>query len=162
LQRLSRVDLDRPENALPCLDCQAQAFTLWLCAVDFGARQQDIRRLVGHVLTANPFTTLQVVLEAGQDQEPGSIRQSLQPSTLEALLESCLSRPTYLDHYYGLQPGRPNGAKRVVVLLPLAMRPALGNEWIERVGNWATVAWRAEEADTHARGELAEFEHICN
>jgi hypothetical protein len=55
------------------------------------------------------------------------------------LLGACQSRPTYLDRYYSLQPGRPNGAKRLVLLVPDGLRTGLGEDWLEEAETFATV-----------------------
>jgi hypothetical protein len=39
---------------------------------------------------------------------------SIPPEFLRSLLATCLMQPTYLDHFYVVQPGRPNEAKRIV------------------------------------------------
>ena len=77
--------------------------------------------LVREVLGANPFTTLQVVLESAGRSDVEDIRQQLSPRYLAALAATCQESPTYLDKFYALQPGRPNGAKRIIVLLPLSL-----------------------------------------
>jgi hypothetical protein len=41
-----------------------------------------------------------------------------------------------------LQPGRINGAKRLIVLLPLAMRANASPEWIEAADEHATLMWQ--------------------
>jgi radical SAM superfamily enzyme YgiQ (UPF0313 family) len=156
--RLWRADLDRPGCAgSPAPERRAQAFTLWLRAADFAARRPEAAALVEQVLDDNPFTTLQLVLEPAEGQEADAVLQSLSPRTVEALLAACQSRPTYLDRYYAMQPGRPGGAKRLVVVLPLALRPCLGG-WVEEAGDHATVVWRGHEADG-AGAEMEAFEH---
>jgi radical SAM superfamily enzyme YgiQ (UPF0313 family) len=138
LTRLWRVDLDRPGRAEPSADRWAQALTLWLRSSDFTARRDEAAALIEAVLEANPFTTLQVVLEPTGDTGPEAVRRSLGPRTLEALLAACQSRPTYLDRYYALQPGRPNGAKRLVLVLPPGPWPPAGDAWLEEVGALAS------------------------
>jgi hypothetical protein len=94
--------------------------------------------LIERVQEANPFTTLQVVLELAEGAGAEAVRRSLGPRTLEALLAACQSRPTYLDRYYALQPGRPRGAKRLVLLLPPGLCPLVGKAWFDEAGALAT------------------------
>ena len=83
-----------------------------------------IAGLIRQLLAANPFTTLQVVLEPTGRVDDRAVNDALNPAFLNALLAACLENPTYLDKFYALLPGRPNGAKRLVVLLPLERRAA--------------------------------------
>jgi hypothetical protein len=79
---------------------------------------------------------------------------------LDGLLASCQSRPTYLDRYYALQPGRPNGAKRLIVLLPLALRPHLEADWLAEIGAVATLVWRGGGAESVTKSELDAYEYL--
>src|SRR5262249_13266370 len=97
-----RVDLDRPSPPAPAPAGRAQAFTLGLRAADFDVRRREAAALVRRLLDDNPFTTLQVVLDATDQRTPAA----LSPRTLEALTAACQDHPTYLDRYYALQPGR--------------------------------------------------------
>ena len=90
------------------------------------------------MLAVNPFTTLQVVLEP-----TAAPAGALAPGFLNALLAACLESPTYLDKFYALMPGRPNGAKRLVVLLPLEAREATDPDAVAEAGAFASVVWRA-------------------
>jgi hypothetical protein len=159
LQQLWKIDLDRePLPAGPPAGRRAQAFTLWLRSRDLGRRQSQAAGLVRRVLADNPFTTLQVVLEPAVGG-PEEVEGQLTPRWLEALLAVCQERPTYLDKYYALQPGSSNGAKRLLVVLPLAWRPALAPDWIEDIGETATLVWRAPAGTAVAADELAAHEH---
>ncbi len=64
-------------------------------------------------------------------------------------------RPTYLDKFYALQPGRASGAKRLVLLLPAVFRSHLGPDWASEVGEFATIVWDGVVDEE----ELACFEH---
>jgi radical SAM superfamily enzyme YgiQ (UPF0313 family) len=154
-----RVDLDRsslPEPPPP--DQREQAFTLWLQAGNFAARRRAAAGCIARLLTDNPFTTLQVVLEPRQ-QDSAAVQGTLTPDTLEALLAACQRRPTYLDHFYALQPGRPNGAKRLIVLLPMGLRPLLDPGWIEAAGSTAALVWRGPTGGACADSEMEAFEY---
>jgi hypothetical protein len=127
---------------------RAQALTLWLRSGDFHARRSRAAKAIERVLADNPFTTLQVVLEP-----MGDLRR-LTAATLDALARACFRQPTYLDRFYAVQPGRPKGAKRLVVLAPRQQRAAIGTDWIDAVGEYGTLVWRGaptagEELEAH-------------
>jgi radical SAM superfamily enzyme YgiQ (UPF0313 family) len=63
----ARLDLDsnledRPARLPPAAE-RAQAFTLWLRSADFHSRRQTAAKLIRQVVTDNPHTTLEVILE---------------------------------------------------------------------------------------------------
>jgi hypothetical protein len=158
-ERAWRVDLDRPDQgAASPAQRRMQAFTLWLRSACFARRGPEIPRIIAEVLEANPFTTLQVVLEPTEEWTAAAIRRQLGTPLLEELLAACHVRPTYLDKYYGLQPGRPNGAKRLIVLLPAELRAELG-DWVEEVGSSATLVWRCAAGDHLPEEEFEVFEY---
>src|SRR5262249_48070230 len=128
---LWRIDLDRADARIPpAANRRAQAFTLWLRGQRLARRGGGIARLGRGLLEDNPFTTLQIVLE------PGAIEDvfELTAGWLAGLFAVCQERPTYLDKFYALQPGRASGAKRLIVLLPAEFRSRLGSEWASEVG----------------------------
>jgi hypothetical protein len=148
--RVWQVDLDRPDRLDPLpAECRAQAFTLWLRSAQFERHGGEVAPLIRRLLDANPFTTLQVVLEPIVSRSPAAVLEAITPRLLADLLAACQARPTYLDKFYALQPGRPNGAKRLVILLPRALRSGLGADWLEEIGTHATVVWHgaADEAE---------------
>jgi hypothetical protein len=73
-------------------------------------------------------------------------------------MAACQARPTYLDKYYALQPGRPNGAKRLIVLLPLALREQLPSEWGEEMGRLAAGVWRVGLEEVPPEDEMEPYE----
>jgi radical SAM superfamily enzyme YgiQ (UPF0313 family) len=142
------IDLDRRPYQLPAADRRAQAFTLWFRSGQFDRRARDAAELVSRVVADNPHTTLQTVLE------PTAAPERLTETALAALLEASFRSNSYLDRYYSLHPRRLLGAKRLVVVLPLAERDRLGPTWIDTVGEYATLVWRggnipAEELADH-------------
>jgi radical SAM superfamily enzyme YgiQ (UPF0313 family) len=145
-----QVDLDAAEPLLPLAAParRAQAFTLWLRSAHWPRHGERCRELVRGLLADNPFSTLQVVLEPLDDPT------CLRPSWLAALWAATLERPSYLDKYYALQPGRPMGAKRLVVLLPWAWRDVVEDGWINAMTEHASLVWR----DPPAGAELGEEE----
>ncbi len=151
-ERIWQVELDRPAVPAPNPAERAQAFTLWLRSTNYSGRATQASELVRECLEANPFTTLQVVLEPPEDLNAGHIQRDLEPEVLGRLMLECQANPTYLDKLYALQPGRPNGAKRLVVLLPLRSRPAFGTDWLDAVGELASIVWWGQP------GEHDEFE----
>jgi radical SAM superfamily enzyme YgiQ (UPF0313 family) len=147
--RLWRIDLDQAERPLPPPAQQrAQAFTLWLCGARLAGKKEEIANLVRGLLGDNPFTTLQIVLE------PGSIEDLFELNTgwLAWLFAVGQERPTYLDKFYALQPGRASGAKRLVLLLPAAFRLRLGPDWVGDVGEFATIVWDGVISDDELFG----------
>ena len=140
--RVWRVDLDREaQPAAPPVARRAQAFTMWLRSAHLGRQGRKAANLVQEVLEANPFTTLQVVLEPTGELTADSVQSELRPRSLGELLAVCQTNPTYLDKFYALQPGRPSGAKRIIVLLPLALRERMPFDWVDAVGEAATLVW---------------------
>jgi radical SAM superfamily enzyme YgiQ (UPF0313 family) len=138
--RVWRVDLDveLPESP-PLPENRAQAFTLWLRAAEFAPHRAAIVQCVQRVLADNPFTTLQVVLEPTDGE---AAARGLPPRLLNDVTVACQQNPTYLDRFYALQPGRPNGAKRLVIVLPKKLRGRLDRAWLEAVNQEATLVWR--------------------
>jgi len=159
--RVAVINLDGPEGELPPPDRRAQAFTLWLRTARLNQHDRQAAGLIRQVLDENPFTTLQVVWEPiGHDAR--SLPAGCPPRDLEALVAACQEKPTYLDRYYALQPGRPNGAKRLVLLLPMYWRTRLDPDWLAEVGRCATLVWRGAsgEESPDAEWEGHEYEWI--
>jgi hypothetical protein len=153
--RVARIDLDeingqRTKCEVPGT-MHSQAFTLWLTSVDLHAQRSKAAELVERLLADNPFTTLQVVLE------PRGEPRRVTPQLLQRLTRACFQNPTYLDKFYAVLPGPTKGAKRLVVALPLAERARLGDEWIEEIGQYATLAWRGPQP---AEAELEPHEYV--
>lgn len=147
-----RVDLDEPSgetaSELPAAADRPQALTLWLRSKDFDRQSRTAAKLIDRLLAENPYTTLQVVLE------PTGQPQFLTSATFEALLAACFRNPTYLDKFYSVLPGRPKGAKRLVVVLPGEERGLLDPAWIAETGNYAAIVWQGQlppdaELDEH-------------
>jgi radical SAM superfamily enzyme YgiQ (UPF0313 family) len=158
-ERLWRLDLDRPcYIEPPDARRRAQAFTLWLTATGWEAARHTASDAIRRLLADNPFTTLQVVLDLTESASAADVRRGLVPPVLDGLTTACQAQPTYLDRYYALQPGRPNGAKRLIVLLPLSLREQMDREWVEEIGTCATVVWRgAAEESVQEQWEAYEY-----
>jgi hypothetical protein len=90
---------------------------------------------------------------------PDAVVGSVGPGLLGQVMAACQANPTYLDRFYTLQPGRVNGAKRLLVLLPLSVREKLPPGWIEAVGEYATLVWRAGP-EVPADDEMEPHEYI--
>jgi radical SAM superfamily enzyme YgiQ (UPF0313 family) len=154
-----RVDLHAPHSTSPPEPEQrVQAFTLWLNAANFDRHRAKAAACIRQLLDANPYTTLQVVLERRRGPKDGPI-SLIAPQTLAALAAACQEMPTYLDRYYSLLPGRPNGAKRLILLLPLSLRSSLSPEWREDVGAHATIIWRTAPGQDSPSAELDNHEY---
>jgi radical SAM superfamily enzyme YgiQ (UPF0313 family) len=157
--RVWDVDLDSADRPDPApVARRAQAFTLWLRSARFGTDSAEMAGLIREVLRVNPFTTLQVVLEPAGDLTAEAVRREVGLRLLGELMAACQANPTYLDKYYALQPGRPNGAKRLIVLLPLALRAQLPRDWGEEVGRLATVVWKVGLAEAPREHEMEPYE----
>jgi hypothetical protein len=96
-------------------------------------------------------------MEPAGELTPEKVQREVGEQLLGGLMAACQESPTYLDKYYALQPGRPTGAKRLLVLLPLALRDHLPRAWSEGVGTLATLVWR--RAPETALGQLELEEH---
>jgi radical SAM superfamily enzyme YgiQ (UPF0313 family) len=140
--RVWHVDLDEIHHTEPPpASTWSQAFTLWLHTSDFHRHCARAAKLIRQVLDTNPFTTLQVVLEPDTNLDAAEVCRSLDVGLLETFFGVCQTQSSYLDCYYALQPGRPNGAKRLVVLLPTEWRRRLDPGWLEEMRTLATIVW---------------------
>src|SRR5262249_22798228 len=137
---------------LPPPDQRAQAFSLWVQATNLDAQRHAIAAAIERVLADNPFTTLQVVLAPTSAE----FVNSLSPRLLHTLTPACQARPTYLDKFYALQPGRTNGAKRLIALLPGQLRTHVDADWLAEIGASATIVWRGRPG---ADAELEPYEY---
>jgi hypothetical protein len=145
--RIWRVDLDSPRTPPAAPASRAQAFTLWLRATHLPRHRTEIADRIRELLAANPFTTLQVILEPTGRVDDGAVNAALDPAFLNALLAACLENPTYLDKFYAIFPGRSTGAKRLVVLLPLERRAVSDPDRVAEAGTFASVVWRTASAE---------------
>jgi radical SAM superfamily enzyme YgiQ (UPF0313 family) len=152
--RCWRIDLDQEQCPIPPpAEQRAQAFTLWLRSAQFGHHESKVATLVRGLLEESPFTTLQIILEPKEGTTP----EAMPPQLLARLMAACQANPTYLDKFYALQPGRINGAKRLIVLLPTAIRESSSPEWIEAAGEQATMIWQNEPRSMCSEDEAQLF-----
>jgi len=157
--RVWRIDLDSKHfNDPPSPKNRPQAFTLWLKSTRLTNHRCEIARLIRSKLEANPFTTLQVVLEPVGDLTVQQICEHIDPLFLSELLAACQENPTYLDKLYALQPGQIAGAKRLVLMISHDLRAHLPFQWIEAVGELATLAWRDGAGRTQTEEDIESFE----
>jgi len=152
LVRAWRVNLGDAMPGTPPAVRRTQAFTLWLCAADFTAQQHQAAALITQLLTDNPHTTLQVVLDPTGDPA------TLTPDVLLTLSEACFRETSYLDRFYAVLPGNPKGAKRLAIVLPWEDRAKLGLDWVDDVAHYAAIAWQGGEGI--ADDELASHEYL--
>jgi hypothetical protein len=129
------VDVDAPSDSAPA-GPRAQAFTLWLRSKNFLRSHARATAVIKGLLNDNPFTTLQVVLEPTQDNGT-PVQDTIDTAAVSALMAACQERPTYLDKYFAMQPGRATGAKRLVVVVQAGLRPTLPDRWLP---TWCEVA----------------------
>lgn len=142
---VAEFDLDAEpfEEVLPAAEDRTHAFTLRFRSLRWN--RSALRRavsLISRVLTDNPHSTLQVLVEPLGDPE------LLKPGFLQELLRECYSTSNYLDRYYGLNPEGLLGSKRLLVVLPAEQRPTVTEEWLDGIDEFATVLWRGQIWDT--------------
>jgi hypothetical protein len=154
---VATLNLDEPLN-LSRVD-RSQAYTLWLQSCDFEHHCRKAAQCIQRVLDGDPFTTLQVVLEPLCGSCAEAIEQALTPRVLGTLTAACQASPTYLDRFYALQPGRPNGAKRLITLLPASLRPLLNPQWLDDVGAYATLVWHHSGTHSCSEDDFAAHEY---
>jgi tRNA A37 methylthiotransferase MiaB len=135
VSRVWRVDLDSEPSSPPPATRRSHVFTLWLRSADFDRQRKPAAALVRRLLTGNPHSTLQIILE------PTGRPETVTERTLQALQEACYESTSYLDLFYSLHPNSLLAAKRLIVLAPLAERARLGLPWIDQIGTYATLAW---------------------
>lgn len=114
------------------------AFELRLQASDFRRHRDEACGLIRRLLEDNPHSTLRIVLQPTGD--PSSLTMSF----LQAIRTACLHDPSYLDRFYSMQLGRPKGAKHIVIRLPWSARDQAGFDWIDDVGQFASIVWMGE------------------
>lgn len=126
-------------DALPPPAQRRGAFELRLQASDFRPHRDESCRLIRQLLDDNPHSTLRIVLEPTGDPT------TLTLSFLQAIRTACLKEPSYLDRFYSMQLGRPKGAKHIVIRLPWSARDQAGLDWIDDVGQFASIVWTGED-----------------
>ncbi len=120
---------------------RSQALTVWFAGSDFRGCQVRMTELIERLLADNPHSTMQIVLEPTEDAH------QIPVGFPAKLLEACYRRPNYLDRYYSLNPNGTLGSKRVLILTPAAWRTAIDADWLEQVGQSATIAYHGEAID---------------
>ncbi|HEV3084024.1 MAG TPA: radical SAM protein, partial [Gemmataceae bacterium] len=151
-----RVDMDHgPRPQCPPPARWAQAFTIWLKSSDFHGSCDQAVACIRHVLDASPFTTLHVVLDLCAATTAQRCQNALRPEVIQTLAATCLESTSYLDRYYAMQPGRPNGAKRLIAVLPASLRARLDEDWLEQIGTIATIVWQRGRQDPVPETEVA-------
>jgi radical SAM superfamily enzyme YgiQ (UPF0313 family) len=123
----------------------AQVFTIRCQTADpFG----DMPALVAAVRThlgANPFCTLQVLIETGEE---------FPLDVVDALRVAMHGEErVYLDRYHEWTPGSPRAARRITVAMPAASRARVDVDWIEGLLGDADLVW---SGDGPRRVEAAE------
>ena len=150
------VDFDDPaREMIPTASQRSGAFELRMHAADFRKHRDEACRIIRQLLDDNPHSTLRIVLEPTGDPSVLTL------SFLQAIRTACLKEPSYLDRFYSMQLGRPKGAKHIVIRLPWSARESAGLDWIDDVGQFASIVWTGEnipaEADMAEELEAHEF-----
>lgn len=135
-----QIDFDsNTRDPLPPPADRCGAFELRLKAVDFRKHRDEACGLIRQLLEDNPHSTLRIALELTGDPT------TLTMSFLQAIRTACLHDPSYLDRFYSMQLGRPKGAKHIVIRLPWSARDQAGLDWIDDVGQFASIVWTGED-----------------
>lgn len=137
----SQITFDFDVVSRPALPPPAErcgAFELILRAADFRQHRVAVCGLIRQLLDDNPHSTLRIVLE------PTGNPKHLSPSVVEAIRAACLQEPSYLDRFYSMQLGRPKGAKHIVVRLPWTERDRAGLDWVDDLGQFASLVWTGD------------------
>jgi radical SAM superfamily enzyme YgiQ (UPF0313 family) len=136
----------------------AQAFTLWLSTSDPYRSLPRAEAMVREVLSSNPFTTIQIVLET-REEFPFDVFRGLEAATKRDV-------NVYLDRFHEFTPGRKAGAQRIVTVFPAASRGRMDPEWIADALERTDVVWASEDGDRRLvelerRGEWAWEDTRC-
>ena len=119
----------------------AQAFTIRLRGDDIHAQREVAAAAVRTAVDRNPHGTFQIVVEPTADP------RSVTAETIEALLAAAFATTSYLDRFYAVMPGRPKGAKRVLIVVPVSERERLGRDWADELGQFATIVWQTPNVE---------------
>ncbi|MFO0815580.1 MAG: radical SAM protein [Gemmatales bacterium] len=131
------IHLDVEGNSLPPARLRHQVYTLWFQSSDFTLHARRACRVIRELLRESPYTTLQIILE------PESNPCTITSEVLDELWQACQEQPSYMDRYYSMQPGRPIGAKRILILVDEG--EPLDEEWLDMVDEQATLIKRERE-----------------
>jgi hypothetical protein len=146
------VDFDsNSRDPLPPPAQRSGAFELRLRSSNFRKNRDEACRLVRQLLDDNPHSTLRIVLEPTGDPS------DLTFSFLQAIRAACLKEPSYLDRFYSMQLGQPKGAKHIVICLPWSARESAGTDWIDDVGQFASIVWIGKDIPNEHELEAHEF-----
>ncbi len=145
-------------HVLPDVTHRAGHLSLVFQSHDFS--QADIvskmQRIIRQVLIDSPHTSCEIFLV------PAANWERLTPQMLQTLLATCYETTSYLDFFYALSSSPLSGAKRLVVVLPLAMRTRLGLDWIDSLGEMAFILWTGHDSPRPTLEELAPFEILAD
>lgn len=111
----------------------AQAFTIKLRARDFWKRIGIAEALVRRHIAQNPFSTVQIVVEARGEF----------PLDVVDRLRAAAERPvnSYLDRFYAFTPKAGAGATRIITTLPKKSKRTLDASWIDALLESAEIVW---------------------
>jgi radical SAM superfamily enzyme YgiQ (UPF0313 family) len=150
---------DRAQGGSGPPHLRTEAFTLWLRSSDFHNSRHRAAQLVEQLLSDNPFTTLQIVLEPvaepspfgrGQGEGAGlnNLGASLTPAACDAILRAAMRHPTYLDRFYSVQPGSMKGAKRLIVALPKHYKDTVNQPWLDEIAEYAAIVCHNQKTES--------------
>ncbi len=134
---ICKIDLNQDiPAAIPPANHRTQTYTLWFTSSDFTLHARRACKIIDQLLRETPFTTLQVILE------PTGSPLAISPHVLSELWSACQTHPSYMDRYYAMQPGRPIGAKRLIVVID--DEAGLPDEWLDSIEEQATLVVREQ------------------
>jgi radical SAM superfamily enzyme YgiQ (UPF0313 family) len=134
---ISKIDLNQDiPTTIPPANQRQQVYTLWFTSSDFTLHARRACKIIDQLLRETPFTTLHVILE------PTGSPLTISPHVLGELWSACQTHPSYMDRYYAMQPGRPIGAKRLIVVID--DEAGLPDEWLDSIEEQATLVFRSE------------------
>lgn len=139
------VDLDR-ETGAPLPGRPTHAFTLWLRARDAYRGLERAEALVREIVSSNPFTTLQVVLETEEDFPLDVFRRLKQASARR--------ENVYLDRFHEFSPGRSIESCRIVTVLPEAFRSRMDPSWTDDALSHCDLVWAGREPSARSLSSL--------
>ena len=149
------LDAASGDSTPPPAERMAQAFTIRLHGDDLDAARTEAAAAVAEAVGRNLHGTFQIVCEPAGDP------RRVTPRLLDDLLRAALQTTSYLDRFYSVMPGRPKGAKRLIVVVPRDQRERLGRAWAEEIGEFATIVWRDDAPHPAPPADFDVFETLA-
>lgn len=153
LDRVWRVDLDADADPVPPAGGTAQAFTVWFTSMCFDRCAARAAACVRSLLAAEPFATLQIVLDASETESPA---RSVTPRLLDALAAARSNGQPTSTSITRSSPGARTARSGSWSCCQARLRDELDPDWVDAIGATAAVVWRGVSADA---AEMEAFEY---